>query len=67
MLAFPFPYITNTLGWMTAEYQKYFESHREMTAPNEWLFVDERPAFWKLLSNVTPTFRRVSAAKQFVE
>jgi hypothetical protein len=48
-------------------HQKYFESHRQMTAPNEWLFVDLRPAFRKPLSDVTPTFRRVSAEKRFVE
>jgi hypothetical protein len=48
-------------------HQKYFESHREMTASNEWLFIDLRPAFREPLSDVTPKFRRVSAEKKFVE
>jgi hypothetical protein len=47
--------------------QKYFEAHKEMTAPDEWLFVDLRPAFRKPLSDVTPKFRRVSTAKTLVE
>jgi len=48
-------------------HQEYFESHREMTPPNEWLFIDLRPAFRKPLSDVAPKFRRVSAEKKFVE
>jgi hypothetical protein len=48
-------------------HQKYFESHRAMTAPDEWLFVDLRPAFRKPLSEVTPKFRRVSGERKFVE
>jgi hypothetical protein len=48
-------------------HQKYFELHREMTASNEWLLIDLRLAFQQPLSNVTPTFRRVSAEKKFVE
>jgi len=48
-------------------HQKYFESHRKMTAPDEWLFVDLRPAFRKALSDVTPKFRRLSAERKFVE
>jgi len=45
----------------------YFESHRAMTALDEWLLVDLRPAFRKPLSDVTPAFRRVSGEKKFVE
>jgi len=48
-------------------HQKYFESHREMTEPDEWLFIDLRPAFRKSLPDVTPKFRRVSADRKFVE
>ena len=48
-------------------HQKYFESHRDMTAPNEWLFVDLRPAFRKALPDVTPKFRSLSAERKFVE
>jgi len=48
-------------------HQKYFEAHRKMTAPDEWLFVDLRPAFRKPLSDVTPMFRRLSAEKKFFE
>src|SRR5262245_31373975 len=42
-------------------HQKYFESHKKMTATDEWLLIDLRPAFRKPLSDVTPKFRRVSA------
>jgi hypothetical protein len=48
-------------------HEKYFKSHREMTEPDEWLFIDLRPAFRKSLSDVTPKFRRVSADRKFVE
>jgi len=48
-------------------HQKYFDSHRQMTASNEWLFIDLRPAFQQPLSDVTPKFRRVSAERKFVE
>src|SRR5262249_16088245 len=48
-------------------HQKYFESDREMTPSNEWLFIDLSPTFRNPLSDVQPTFRRVSAEKKFVE
>ena len=39
---------------------KYFETHRGMTLPGQVLRVDLRPAFRKLLADVTPKFHAVS-------
>jgi len=33
---------------------QYFEEHKKMTLPGEALIVDVRPAFRKLLADVTP-------------
>ena len=48
-------------------HQKYFESHKKMTEPDEWLLIDLRPAFRRSLPDATPKFRRVSADRKFVE
>jgi hypothetical protein len=45
--------------------EKYFETHKAMTLPGQALRVDLRPAFWKLLVDVTPKFRAVSIGHTF--